>query len=187
MRYPRSVHLLSLGLALSGVCAIGVSGSEWEEEYSELDTDPEIGFAGIDLGPEVGFMAYHTESERPLFSGAAGDNPDLPAGRPIQPPSAWREMYAEVERCAGLTGNFDAVTWAVVDTPIQGSTGQVHGYTQGNRIVLVGDDTTYVRHEMLHHILTIAGWRPHTLRPGERYTIADLHPMPLFGLCTAGH
>jgi len=39
---------------------------------------------------------------------------------------------------------------------------------------------------MLHHILEVAGWRPRTLKPGERYTIADLHPRPLFGLCTGG-
>lgn len=33
----------------------------------------------------------------------------------------------------------------------------------------------------------VAGWHPRQLRPGEQYTIADRHPMPLFGLCTGGH
>jgi hypothetical protein len=28
---------------------------------------------------------------------------------------------------------------------------------------------------------------PPPLGPGEQYTIADLHPMPLFGMCTGGH
>ena len=55
-----------------------------------------------------------------------------------------------------------------------------------NGTIFVRADTTYLRHEMLHHILEVAGWRPRTLKPGERYTIADLHPMPLFGLCTGG-
>jgi hypothetical protein len=27
----------------------------------------------------------------------------------------------------------------------------------------------------------------HQLKPGEQYTIVDLHPMPLFGLGTGGH
>jgi hypothetical protein len=39
---------------------------------------------------------------------------------------------------------------------------------------------------MLHHILTVGAWQPRPLPPGERYTIADLHPMPLFGLCAGG-
>lgn len=44
----------------------------------------------------------------------------------------------------------------------------------------------YLRHEMLHHILQTAGWQPRALQPGEHHIIADLHPTPLFGLCTGG-
>jgi len=35
--------------------------------------------------------------------------------------------------------------------------------------------------EMLHHILQVGGWQPRTLRAGEHYATADLHPMPLPG------
>jgi hypothetical protein len=68
-----------------------------------------------------------------------------------------------------------------------GPKGPTYAFNVGCRIVLVRDDTTYLRHEMLHHVLQVSGWHPRQLGPGEQYTIADLHPMPLFGLCTGGH
>jgi hypothetical protein len=74
-----------------------------------------------------------------------------------------------------------------MEAPLRGPKGPTYAFTAGHQIVMVRDDTTYLRHEMLHHVLEVAGWRPHPLRPGEHYTIADLHPMPLFGLCTGGH
>lgn len=118
----------------------------------------------------------------------AGDAPAflLAAVQPIQAPAAWREIYTEVEHCAGLVGDYDAIRWSVMEAPLQGPKGATYAFTVDRRIVLVRGDTTYLRHEMLHHILEVAGWRPRTLKPGERYTIADLHPMPLFGLCTGG-
>ena len=106
--------------------------------------------------------------------------------QPISPPEKWRRIYHEVERCAGLTGNYDVIHWSVMQAPIQGPKGLTNAFTVGQRIVLVQGDTTYLRHEMLHHILAVAGWRPRALKAGEQYTIADLHPRPLFGLCT-GH
>jgi hypothetical protein len=122
--------------------------------------------------------------------------PPLPAGdapaflfasvQPIKAPEAWRAIYHEVERCAGMVGDSDRIRWAVMDAPLQGPKGPTWGFTVGERIVLVRNDTTYLRHEMLHHVLLTAGWQPHPLQPGEHYTIADLHPMPLFGLCTGG-
>jgi hypothetical protein len=122
---------------------------------------------------------------RPL---PAGDAPAFlfASVQPIKAPEAWRTVYHEVERCAGMVGDYDRIRWAVMETPLQGPKGPTYGFTVGERIVLVYNDTTYLRHEMLHHIVQTAGWQPHALQPGEHYTIADLHPMPLFGLCTAG-
>lgn len=120
----------------------------------------------------------------------AGDAPAaflLASVQPMKAPVAWRRIYHEVERCAGKQGNYDAIRWAVMDAPLVGPKGPTYAFTVGRRIVLVRDDTTYLRHEMLHHILEVSGWRPRPLKPGEHYTIADLHPMPLFGLCTGGH
>jgi hypothetical protein len=50
----------------------------------------------------------------------------------------------------------------------------------------VQGDTTYLRHERLHHILDVAGWRPRALMAGEQYTIANGTRCLLFGLCTGG-
>ncbi len=127
----------------------------------------------------------------------AGSVQPLPAGDPpvfmlasVQPltaPAEWRSIYAEVERCAGFRGDYDAIKWGVMEGPLNGPKGPTYGFTVGHRIVLIRDDTTYLRHEMLHHILAVGGWHPRTLQAGEHYTIADVHPMPLFGLCTNGH
>lgn len=118
----------------------------------------------------------------------AGDAPAFltVSVQPIRAPETWRSIYHEVERCTGLAGNYDSIRWSVMQAPIRGPKGPTNAFTVGHRIVLVQDDTTYLRHEMLHHILDVAGWRPHALKAGERYTIADLHPMPMFGLCTGG-
>jgi hypothetical protein len=106
--------------------------------------------------------------------------------QPVAPRPEWREIYTQVERCAGLQGNYDAVEWSVIPEPLQGLKGPTYAFTLGNRIVLVQNDTTYLRHEMLHHILEVSGWHPRDLRAGERYSIADLHPKELFGKCTGG-
>jgi hypothetical protein len=124
----------------------------------------------------------------PAESLPAGDAPAFltVSVQPIRPPAEWRSIYRQVERCAGLAGNYDSVRWAVMPAPMQGPKGPTYAFTVNQRIVLVQGDTTYLRHEMLHHILEFAGWRPRTLKAGERYTIADLHPLPVFGRCTGG-
>jgi hypothetical protein len=106
--------------------------------------------------------------------------------QPVDPRPEWRGIYGEVERCAGLVGDFDRIRWGAMEAPLAGPKGPTYAFTVGDRVVLVYDDTTYLRHEMLHHLLQVAGWRPHALGPGERHTIADLHPVPLFGMCTGG-
>jgi hypothetical protein len=105
----------------------------------------------------------------------------------IQAPGRWREIYHTVEQCAGRTGDYDAISWAVMEAPLQGPKGPTYAFMINRRIVLIRGDTTYLRHEMLHHVLAVSGWRPRPLGPRESYTIADLHPLPLFGLCTGGH
>lgn len=157
--------------------------------------------AGLQLTTPAQFMTCATgigtgtaacaDSEPQEVSGEA----PLPAGdapaflfasvQPIQAPAAWRAIYREVEHCAGVVGNYAAVRWAVMAGPLQGPKGPTFAFNVGDRIVLVANDTTYLRHEMLHHILQKAGWQPRRLKAGERYTIADLHPIS-FGLCTAG-
>jgi hypothetical protein len=118
----------------------------------------------------------------------AGDAPAFLAVsvQPIRALPEWRSIYREVERCAGLVGNYDAIRWAVMPAPMQGPKGPTYAFTVNQRIVLVQGDTTYLRHEMLHHILEVAGWRPRALKTGEQYTIADLHPKQLFGRCIRG-
>lgn len=118
----------------------------------------------------------------------AGDAPAFlfAAVQRIEAPGGWREIYHQVEQCAGMAGDYDAISWAVMEAPLQGPKGPTYAFMIDRKIVLVRGDTTYLRHEMLHHILSVGGWQPPTLQPGERYTIADLHPMPLFGLCTDG-
>ena len=99
-------------------------------------------------------------------------------------------MARDLSRCGAVrwaAGDYDAIQWSVMEAPLHGPKGPTYAFTVGRRIVLVRGDTTYLRHEMLHHILEVSGWQPRALEPGEHYTIADLHPMPLFGLCTGGH
>jgi hypothetical protein len=143
--------------------------------------------AGIDTGTVAcaDSEPQDASGERPL---PAGDAPAFlfASVQPINAPAAWRTIYHEVERCAGMVGDYDRIRWAVMAAPLQGPKGPTFGFTVGDRIVLVVNDTTYLRHEMLHHVLQTAGWQPRVLQAGEQYTIPDLHPMPVFGLCTGG-
>jgi hypothetical protein len=119
----------------------------------------------------------------------AGDAPEYLRAfvQPIVAPVAWQRIYHEVEQCAGASGDYARVRWAVIDAPLSGEKGLTYAFTIRDRIVLVRNDTTYLRHEMLHHILWVSGWNPRSLGKGERYSIADLHPQPPFGRCTGGH
>jgi hypothetical protein len=142
-----------------------------------------FGDSGLPSHDAAAPMSHPVAAAEPML---AGDAPAFltVSVQPIRAPAEWRNIYREVERCAGLTGNYDSIRWAVMQGPIQGPKGSTYAFTVNQRIVLVQGDTTYLRHEMLHHILEVTGWRPRALKPGERYTIADLHPMPPFGRCT---
>ena len=105
------------------------------------------------------------------------------------PPPTWRAIYTQVATCAAdKVPNFDAIRWYWVETgggPWQGQDGNTYGMTrpESRQIYLIRDDTTYLRHEMLHDILWQSGWRPPAK---DSLTIADLHPSPPFGICTGG-
>ncbi len=153
-------------------------------------------FSGIYWPAALGLMAV-VNSAHPLAAQQGQAEHPLPAGdapaflfaavQPITPPEAWRAVYHQVERCAGMEGDYDQIRWAVMDAPLQGPNGPTYAFNIGSRIVLVRQDTTYLRHEMLHHILQVDGWEPRPLRPGEHYSIADLHPAPVFEVCAGGN
>jgi hypothetical protein len=130
--------------------------------------------------------ARRTAPMQPL---PAGDAPEFLRAfvQPLVAPVAWQRIYHEVEQCAGASGDYARVRWAVMNAPLSGEKGLTYAFTIRDRIVLVRNDTTYLRHEMLHHILQVSGWTPRSLGKGEQYSIADLHPQPPFGRCTGGH
>ena len=149
--------------------------------WSAIPWSAAIGAVVLTL-PAGGLAAQARPAEHPL---PAGDTPAFlfAAVQPITAPESWRAVYHEVERCAGMKGDYEQISWAVMDAPLRGPKGPTYAFNVGSRIVLVRQDTTYLRHEMLHHILQVAGWEPRPLRPGERYSIADLHPRPVFEVC----
>ena len=61
--------------------------------------------------------------------------------QPITAPRAWRAVYHEVERCAGMKGDYDQIRWAVMEAPLHGPSGPTYGFNVGSRIVLVRQDT----------------------------------------------
>lgn len=93
-----------------------------------------------------------------------------PAGdAPIKPLSLYREWWARTEACSGRTGDFDRISWFVVEGPGFACPGGVCAghWESTHRIFLAGDyrqNEMVVRHEMLHELLG---------RPG--------HPDPPFG------
>jgi hypothetical protein len=177
-RFPVSSLLATVGVVLLPA-GIVVGAAQWTQKHFSL-CEPRIAVACADSVPE------EAPGGRPL---PAGDVPAFlfASVQPITAPASWRTIYHEVERCAGKTGDYDRIRWSVMAAPLTGPKGPTFGFTVGERIVLVQNDTTYLRHEMLHHILQTAGWEPRSLQPGEHSSTVDLHPRPWFGLCTAGH
>ena len=148
---------------------------------------PLLGAAVVSSKHPAGAVSNRSTAPRPAPFPAGEVQPfRLVSVQPFQAPEAWRAVYHEVERCAGKKGDYDAIRWAVMEAPMQGPKGPTFAFMVNDRIVLVRNDTTYLRHEMLHHVLEASGWHPRALQPGERYTIEDLHPMPVFDRCTGG-
>jgi hypothetical protein len=163
-----------------------VLATGWVLHDVQAATANELRMPVSDSGVRQATVASVSRNSQPLPAGDAAAFL-LASAQPLKAPASWRRIYHEVERCAGRWGDYDAIRWGVMEAPLQGPKGPTYAFTVGRRIVLVRGDTTYVRHEMLHHILEVSGWQPRALEPGEHYTIADLHPMPLFGLCTGGY
>lgn len=100
----------------------------------------------------------------------------------VRPLERWAQVYHEVERCTGLQGHFASVGWYLAPHPMPTPEG---GITDGwwrkledgrREIILVVDDTLQVRHEILHDVLWVSGWRPASATD-------DGHPAPPFGRC----
>ena len=88
---------------------------------------------------------------------------------PMEPPPVYREWWAKTEACSGRTGNFDRLSWSVIEGhSFPCSSGECAGHWRSDHhIYLAGDwvmDEMVVRHEMLHDLIG---------RPG--------HPAPPFG------
>lgn len=89
---------------------------------------------------------------------------------PLDPPPVYREWWAKTEACSGRKGDFDRISWSVIEGySFPCSSGECAGHWRTNHhIFLAGDwvmDEMVVRHEMLHDLLG---------RPG--------HPDPPFGV-----
>ena len=88
---------------------------------------------------------------------------------PLTPPAVYREWWDKTQACSGLTGDFDRLTWSVIEgSSFSCSSGHCAGHwSKDHHIFLAGDwvmDEMVVRHEMLHELIG---------RPG--------HPAPPFG------
>lgn len=90
------------------------------------------------------------------------------AGTVVEPQ---RAVYAEVARCAGLTGDPDKVTWYKLDDVIHfPDGGNWYGaYMTGAKEIWYLDSLS-MRHEILHDLV-------------YRHTGRKDHPQPPFGTC----
>lgn len=104
-----------------------------------------------------------------LLVGMGGCGFDPEGDAPLAAPPVYREWWAKTEACSGLKGNFDRLTWSVIEGPsFSCSSGQCAGHwSKDHHIYLAGDwamDEMVVRHEMLHDLIGLSG-----------------HPAPPFG------
>lgn len=87
--------------------------------------------------------------------------PRIPAGsRAIDPPTIYRDWWAETQACSGLDAPLDRISWFVVpdqDTfEYEGRRFDAHWWSMYHWIVLAEahmQDAATVRHEMLHDLL----------------------------------
>jgi len=87
----------------------------------------------------------------------------LPEGSvPFVPPDVFHAWWDATERCAGISKDFDDISWYVlpdrqsISTPDGEKVGMWFGSTSGSAIVLAGPwqkSELVVRHEILHHLL----------------------------------
>src|SRR3954451_13827093 len=105
----RMLSSMSLSAALGAVVLLPVGLDLIAPRPSLSACATGIGRAAVacpDSGPQ------NASGERPL---PAGDAPAflLASVQPITPPAAWRTIYHEVERCAGMVGDYERIRWAV--------------------------------------------------------------------------
>lgn len=105
-----------------------------------------------------------------LLAALTGCGFDPEGDVPLDPPPVYREWWAKTEACSGRKGDFDRISWSVIEGySFPCSSGECAGHWRTNHhIYLAGDwvmDEMVVRHEMLHDLLG---------RPG--------HPDPPFGV-----
>jgi hypothetical protein len=85
------------------------------------------------------------------------------AAEQVIPPKEYRRWYAEVSKCLGMPGSFDAITWYAVPLPWRGRTGYYVGQHSGTipaKVILSTlhlGDSTVVKHESAHHHLALRG------------------------------
>jgi len=104
-----------------------------------------------------------------LLGAASGCGFDPQGDVPLDPPPVFREWWDKTQACSGLQGNFDRVSWSVIEGPsFACSSGQCAGHwRKDHHIFLASDwaaDEMVVRHEMLHDLIGLPG-----------------HPAPPFG------
>jgi hypothetical protein len=104
-----------------------------------------------------------------LLLALAGCGFDPEGDAPLDPPPIYREWFAKTEACSGLTGNFDRLSWSVIEGhSFPCPSGDCAGHWRTNHHVFLASDWVMdemvVRHEMLHDLIG---------RPG--------HPDPPFG------
>lgn len=115
--------------------------------------------------------------------------------RTFTPPANYAGWYESAEKCAGMKGDFKAVTWTITPTPWGDTTyAEWHvvrdslGFPKRVEITIsVGLwlDSMIVIHESLHDILWRNGWAapdaPEGL--GHDATARLYHPSPPYGVC----
>lgn len=82
-----------------------------------------------------------------------------PKGVQYDPPPIYRQWWVETERCSGLKGNFDRVTWFQEPggTFLAPGGVEVYGFWTENHHIFIAEtlklNPSIVRHEMLHDLI----------------------------------
>ena len=154
-------------------------------------TDPKHGaVSGLRLFWPLGVLALVVACDSTIPSGEKpgdivmveliGPNDTIPgtasyrvAAVRIAPPVEYAVWYSEVERCAGMRGDFLAVAWYLVPLPWKGPNGgTVYGQHGGDRIILnalMAGEVVSVKHEQMHDVLERNGLNEASMTHDDRY------------------
>lgn len=78
-----------------------------------------------------------------------------PTGLPIPPPAIYRQWYAELKACSGLSGNFDAIHWQTAPQIHKGLMYYTGWWTPRHTITVRDDwasDERLIKHEEMHDL-----------------------------------